>query len=197
MLCTLQDIKDRLAISDTDYDSMITAIIAGITGIFEGHCQRPLVITAADIVENYTGLSNYLKLNRYPVVSITSIIETWDYSFDETPLTANTDYRLINVGKNGLLYRLYMSWRDLADSIQVTYRGGYTAAGDVPGEGETAIPDALKEAAILQCCFVFKRRDDIGLSAVSFDGAGFQKFSAIKLLPMVSDVLNSYRRITL
>lgn len=196
-LCILQDLKDRLGITKTEHDDVLNAIITGFTARADTFCGRSLFAPAADITEYYTGQSKYLQLKQYPVISITSIIESWDYGFNEDALTSDTDYRLINSGKKGILSRLYTRWLAMDDSIQVIYLAGFIAAGETPQAGETALPGDLREAAIQQCTFIFKRRDDIGLSGVSFDGGGFQKFSAMKLLPDVADVLTAYRRITL
>lgn len=195
-ICTLADVKDRLGITKTDHDITINRIISGLEAIFNSHTKRKLLVNAADVTEYYTGLSCYLQLARFPIVSITSIKIAYDYNFDSVDaLTANTDYRLVNGGKNGILYRVYSTWPEIVeDAIQVIYRGGYCSAGQSPGAGEIALPADLREAAIEQASFIFKRKDDIGLSSVGFDGGSINKFSAIDLLPMVKKVLDTYRR---
>jgi len=199
-LATLTDLKDRLGIAstNTDHDQTLGRIITGITTIFESHCRRPLIITAADVTEYTSGLGTRLQLNRYPVASITSVKIAIDYNFDDvTALVADTEYRLTNSGANGILYRRGLEWPLVDDSIQVIYRGGYCPAGQSAGEGETVLPADLREAAIEQSCFIFKRKDDIGLSAVSFDGGSINKSSPMKLLPQVESILANYRRASL
>jgi len=56
------------------------------------------------------------------------------------------------------------------------------------------MPADLREAAIEQATFLWKRKDDIGLSAVGFEGGSVSKFSAVELLPMVRQILDNYRR---
>ena len=195
-ICTLADVKERLAITDkTDYDSMLNRIILGLETIFDAFCRRTLIVPAADVTEYLTGSGARLLLARYPIVSITSVKEATDYDFtNATALTADTDYRQVASGKNGILFRMYNRWSQTEDSVQVIYRGGYAAAGQTPGTGETALPADIREAAIEQTCFVFKRRDDLGLSAISGEGGGIQKFSAMKLLPMVQEILKPYKQ---
>ncbi len=194
-VCTTDDVKMRLAISDSDYDTMIAAIIAGLTGRFDAFCGRTLLQTSSDVTEYYTGLSQYLQLNRYPVISITSIKEARDRDFDNaTALTAEEDYWPMSLGKNGILFREGVWWPPKPDSIQVIYRGGFAAAGDEPGSSEIALPAEIREAAIKQAAMEFKRRDDIALSGVGFDGGSMTKFQPMKLLPDVEDVLKQYRR---
>lgn len=194
-ICTLADVRDRLGLSDTDHDPVISRIITGLESVFNNYCNRTLVANAADVTEYYTGAGPHLMLRRTPVISITSIKEAWDYDFDNADaLVANTGYRIVAGGKNGIVYRVNIAWRDTVDGVQVIYRGGYCAAGQSPGSGETAMPADLREAAIEQATFLFKRRDDIGLSSVGHDGGSINKFSAMKLLPMVADILKNYKR---
>ncbi len=194
-ICTLADVKDRLGLTDTDHDTTIARVITGLESLFNSFTQRTLLVTAADITEYYSAEGPYLQIDRYPIVSITSIKETLDYAFDSaTALTVNTDYRLVKTGKNGVIYRMHIPWQSAADGVQVVYRAGYCPAGQSPSAGEFAMPADLREAAIEQASFIFKRRDDIGLASVGFEGGSLQKFSAIKLLPMVEQVLKSYRR---
>jgi len=198
-ICTLADIKDRIGIptANTDNDATINTIISSLAAIFDTFTGRNLIVSAA-VTEYYTCYTNQLKLKRYPVAQITSIKEAYDYDFDsKDALTANIDYRLINSGAKGIICRLYGTWSMFPDSVQVIYRGGYAAAGATPGTGETALPADLREAAIEQASFIYKRRNDIGLTAQSFDGGSIDKFSAMKLLPMAKDILDSYRRLTL
>lgn len=89
---------------------------------------------------------------------------------------------------------MFVSWFEVPDSIQVIYKGGYCSAGQTPGTGEFALPADLREAAIEQASFFFKRRDDLGLAGVSFEGGSISKFSAMDLLPMVKKVLDNYKK---
>lgn len=194
-ICSLADVKDRLGETSTQYDGLISRIITGLGAVFDAECRRRLLVTAADVTEYHTGRGPLLQVKRYPIVSITSIKEAEDYDFDSADaLTADTDYRLLGDGQSGTLNRMYLNWPPTRDAIQIIYRGGYCSAGQTPGTGETALPDDLREAAIEQASFIFKRRDDIGLSGVTVEGGGMSKFSAMQLLPMVANILSAYRR---
>jgi len=195
-ICTLADVKERLGLADTKYDLAINRIIVGLEAIFDSYTHRKLILNSSDVTEYFTGLGSLLQVKRYPIISITSIKEALDYDFDGADaLTANTDYR--KVGDRGILYRILMNWAAFTGSIQLVYRGGFCSAGQTPGEGEVALPADLREAAIEQTSFIFKRRDDIGLSGVGFEGGSMSKFSAMKLLPLVEETLKKYRRLSL
>ena len=193
-ICTLADVKDRLGESGSEHDTLLNRLIADVESLFDGHiAPRRLIVPSADITEYYSGKGPFLQLKRYPVVAITSIKEALDYDFaSATALVANTDYRIANNGLNGILVRIYSVWDTLQDSIQVIYRGGYCAAGVTPGEGETALPEELRGRAIDQVSFFFKRRDDLGLSSVGFQGGSISKFSPMDLLPIVKKTLDNY-----
>jgi len=194
-LCTLANVKDRLGINDTDHDTNLVTIIDNLLSVFENHCLRKLILNAADVTEYYTGCGRYIQLDRYPIVSVTSIKQALDYDFDNaTALTANTDYRQVREGKNGILYRMHQDWYNTEDCIQVIYTGGYCSAGQTPGSGEHALPEDLVEAAILQSSFIFKRRNDIGLASVSFEGGAISKSEPVRLLPMVKDILKDFKK---
>jgi len=198
LICTLDDVKVRLGITDAESDQLINTIIAGVGGIFDSYTHRTLIAPAADVTEQVTGYSYMLRVKRYPIISITSIKEAWDYEFDDAELLTNPeDYVIAGGGEKGVLMRRVGMWPLLPESIQIIYRGGYCAAGETPGTGEHQLPDEIREAAIMQASFTYKRKDDIGLSAVSFGGTGIQKFSAIDLLPQVKEVLKTYRRLSL
>lgn len=198
MLCTIADIKARLGLSDeTKHDTLMTRLVAAVSKRADVHTGRILQDTGADVTEYYTPLGEMLQLERYPVVSITSVKESWDHDFDAaTALVADTDYRLLRGGRTGILERLWTCWPTTTEGVQVVYRGGFAAPDAVLGAGETALPDDLREAAILQCCFLFQRRDTLGVTGTSFEGGGHQ-YQPVKLLPEVQAVLDSYRRIAI
>lgn len=194
-ICTLADVRERLGISDTDHDAAINRIVSGLTVLFETHCDRPLIVNSADVTEYYTGRGQYLQLMRYPIVAITSITESLTYDFDgATAMIANEDYRLLRAGMSGVLCSLLCDFSSAPDSIRVIYKGGFCSAGQTPGEGQWLMPADLREAGIEQSSFIFKRKDDLGLSGVGFESGSISKFSPMDLLPMVKKILDSYRR---
>jgi len=198
-ICTLADVKDRLGknTSETEFDGTLNRIILGIEVLFVGYTRRRLLQTAAAVTEYYTAEGSKLLLKSYPIIAIISIKQAADYNFDAaTALVANTDYRLINSGKNGIIYSTlgFGYWLQAEEAIEIVYRGGFCAAGQVPAAGETAMPADLREAAIEQATFIFKRKDDIGLSGVSMQGGSISKFSDMELLPLVKQVLDNYKR---
>ena len=200
-LCTLTDVKDRLGIraADTDYDQLINRLIASMTARFEKYCHgRRFILNAADETEYFTGCGRYLQLDRYPIVSITSIKQAYDYDFTSaTALTEDTDFRIVKKGKagnKGIIYKINSAWLEKEDIIQVVYKGGFCPAGQTPGAGEFALADDLREAAIVQSAFDYKRKDDLGLASISAEGGSISKFETYGLLKAVRVILDSYKK---
>lgn len=195
-ICLLSDVKDRLEMTaETKHDDRLRRIIAGVEQLFENWCRRKLIMNTSDITEYYTGLGSRLQLKRYPVISITSVKEAWDYDFDNADeLVADVDYRLVGGGDKGIIYKMYGTFKALPDSVQVIYRGGYAPAGASLGENEIAMPADLREAAIIQAALVFNRRDDMGVGGLSFDGGGFQKIDSTEICRPAKEILEHYKR---
>jgi hypothetical protein len=194
-ICTLADVKDRLGITTAEYDIAINRIIVSLADLFDRYTNRNLIITTLPVTEYYFAAGPWLRVKRYPLVTLTSIKESYSYDFDNAvALVEDTDYRLVDDGAKGLIFRLAGIWPYLPDSIQVIFRGGYTAAGQTPAAGEVALPNDLRDAAIMQTSFIFKRRLDIGLISQSSDGGSISSFSAMDLLPLVKQTLDNNKR---
>ncbi len=195
-ICTLADVKDRLGLGTTEYDSVINRIIAGVEAIFDSYTMRKLILNDEDETLYWTGSGGQrIILPRYPIVSITSIKEAIDWNFaDADALVENTDFRIV---AERFLYRAGLRWPMREDSIEIKYKGGYVPAGQSPGENETAMPADLREAAILQATFIYERRNSISQSANSFQGGSVTFSEKMDLLPMVKNVLDNYKRLIL
>lgn len=194
-LCLLQDVRDRVGTetSNTTDDAAIQDMIRGVSGQFDTYADRIFLLNSSDATETFSSFGRYLSVPRFPIVSVTSVKEASDYDFSSaTSLTVNDAYRVVN--DKGYIYRLAASWSSGPDENQVVYKGGYVGPGATVSAGETALPNDIREAAIMQVQFVLNRRGDVGLTAVSSTGMSITKFSAMDLLPLVKKTLNMYRR---
>lgn len=192
MLIQISDIKTRLGIG-AEYDTILTPLPASVTGLFEAFCHRKFIVPAAAVTEYLSGGCDLIQLSRYPIVSITTLKETYgDFDFASADaLVADTDYRIVSPGEEcrGVIQRMYADWPSGLGNVQAVYRGGYTAAGSTPGTGEIAVPADLKEIALLAACILFKRRDDIALASVSSMGGSASVFAELGLPPLIKDTL--------
>lgn len=196
-LCLLQDVRERVGTetATTTNDTAINDIIRGVSAIFDEYCLRTFILNSTDATEYFDGGDNVIIVHRFPIVSVTSLTESPEGTYDwdnETALTENTHFRVIKTA--GMIKRIVGAvFMPGVETIRLVYKGGYTAAGVTPGTGETALPNDIREAAIEQSQFTLKRRDDIGLTATSGQGLSITKFSPMDLLPMVRKILNKYR----
>ncbi len=192
MLCTVAQIKTIMGETGSGDDAVLLEIAKSVTAQFEEYCQRKFIV--GDYTEYHQGPGNVLHVNAWPIVSVVSVKESCAYDFDSAAaLTANSDYRIVKAGLNGVLQRLDCDWPKQADSVQVIYRGGYTAAGDTPGDGEKVVPESLRGAAIKQCICELTRRNNPGSKGESFDGGDSQLHTLKPFLPEVLKVLELFR----
>ena len=192
MIATLAEVKTLLEISSATYDTLLTELLTGISARFDTACNRVLE-REVDRVDSHDGGGAVISLALYPVESFTSVKEDLDRDFaGATALTENTDYWCD--AKAGLLWREATTWLSGRGIVEVTYTGGYVAAGSSPGAGQTGMPEDLQRAAQLQCRYEFLRRNELGLLQAGTSGSNVHTFSPMGLLPEVGEILSQYRR---
>jgi len=142
MLATRQQIKDRMRLlsTDTEHDAVIDVILRNVSDMLAREAGRVVdgvaCLEKATVVETFSPelRDMFLWLTGRPVVSITSITEAVQGAHSTaTPLVNLTDYyaslargRLIRIGR----------WLAGAETVQVTYVGGYVLA--IPWVAATA-----------------------------------------------------------
>ncbi len=192
MLCTVAEIKTIMGETGSGNDAVLAELAASVTAQFEEFCCRKFIV--GNLTEYHQGPGSMVHVNAWPIVSVTSIKESFTYDFDSaTALTLNTDYRIVKNGLIGVIQRLNCNWPSWSDGVQIVYRGGYTAAGDTPGVGEMAVPESLRGAAAKQCICEFTGRNSPGSKGESFDGGNSELHKLEPFLPEVLKVLEPYR----
>jgi len=199
-LCTLAQVKTHLTIAtlDTDHDAVLNQLIGQVSARLAREAGR--IAAGAPCLEK-TSLIHYyfspssrehiLQLPAYPVVSISEIKEAmYGAHADATALVENESYQVRS--DIGHLIRIGF-WLSGINTVKVTYIGGYTAAGETPGDGETALPDDIVEAAVIQTAFWHKRRLEHGVTSAGFQGGQYTGYAKDELLPEVKQIMRSYR----
>ncbi len=138
-LCTLQELKDFMGITDTSKDTILTLYISGISQQIQKQIGRN--IFAKDYVERYKGTNMpELVLNNYPVNTVDMVEYVYENevyrTLDDYEYELNEDGGFL-IKDDGWLLEGY-SIRYMSDKvdfprrhIRVTYNAGYT---DVPFE---------------------------------------------------------------
>lgn len=119
MLDTLSNVKSRLGITTTDYDTFLTAQITLISDVIEAYCRRKFA--AADWVQTFykSDVTNgiVLELYHYPIITIDSV------DVDGTVFT-EADFRVHK--PTGRIRKADGSWT-YGEEIVVEYSAGYAS----------------------------------------------------------------------
>jgi len=194
MIVTLSEMKAELGLSDTTDDALLTQAMAALDGRFDSFLNR-ILARGINVIEYFDGGGRTLLLARFPVESVTSINVDADAVWGAATLLGSTDYRL-----NKLRGRIVFgadgseSWPTGYQNIRVVYTAGFVAGGEIPPAGQSAMPEAIRRAYILQCAFEWRNRTHLGQQSVSAQG-GSINLAPAKLLPEVQDILNEWKRI--
>jgi len=139
---------------------------------------------------------NYLQLDVYPIESITSVTVALDRDYDNgDSLTEDTDY--VADYSMGGLYKEYLNWSTIRKAVKVVYSAGYVDPASVAGEGQTALPADIQEAAIRQTIHLFKTRLAPGVRSQGMDDGSMTFYDARDLLESVKALVRPYRRVVI
>lgn len=184
-LCQLSSVKRRLGIdtADTTDDTILTNAIKAVSARFNKHCNRLFDRTSGDTHE-FDAAQKFVLPRCYPIESVSA----WHLKSNETDgweAQSGVDYLI----RRSALLELSTPLGDGAQLGRVTYTGGYVLPGTTPGSGQTALPDDVEQAAIEQAAYWYQRRNQLGLTSVSGEGASLQNFGELDLLPAVRAAL--------
>jgi hypothetical protein len=135
-LTSLDHVKEELGLTDGTQDTKLTRFIEQASAICATYCNRVFGQETVTEVVRLSRCRPSISLTRYPVASITSVVE--GLSGDPTTLAAD-EYEVD--GPSGLFYKLdgddsRIDWS--ATKYTVTYVGGYELLAGLPREIERA-----------------------------------------------------------
>jgi len=195
--CTLGELKARVwpdgSTPDTTNDIMLASMINAASRLIDNFCGRRFYTTTADETRYFDTEDGYYLWPDVDIVSITSL-ETdsdGDRTYEDT-WTATTHYDLKpdNATVDGSPYR----WIEVAPQSGYAFPTGGSKAVKIVGKvGWSAHPDAVREACLLYCMRLFKRRD-APFGIISNPVGGDMRLLN-KLDPDIEMLLAPYRRI--
>jgi hypothetical protein len=188
LLTQLTTIKNRLGITDTTDDTLLTNLIKFASGRFERDCHRLLERTA-NAVEEFSADATEIRVARFPIESV-SQFHLKDNETDGWQLQSDVDYLV----RRACVISLGGALGTQTQQAKVTYTGGYVLPGTTPGSGQTALPDELEQACVEQVAYWYQNRHRLGLLSVPADGRTFYQLAKVDLLPNVASVLATYER---
>lgn len=179
-LISLDDLKIFLEEDNSDFNDQLNQMIPLISSQIETYLNRSLKEEAR--TEYFSGGRRYYYLAAYPINNTPAAVVLED----DVIQTVDSDYFVFE--GDGLIEFQYetSSWRPKI--IKITWTGGYAEAN-----GVLAVPNDIKQACIMQCAYVFKRRRDLGNSGASSPNGNISYTAAIDLLPNVKNILNLHR----
>lgn len=181
-LVSLDNVKAFLEKTDTEHDTLLTMLIEQVSARIETFLNRKL--KKQERTEYFDSGPEVFSLSAPPV----DTSATLTVKLNDDAMTKGDDFYLHpDEGVIEFVTGTGVAWpRDL----EVTYTGGYAEDEN----GILQVPDDLKRACLLQVAFDFRRREDIGLAAVSLPDGSVSTLRPAELLPEVKEILKAYRR---
>lgn len=177
-----QQIFEFLEIENGSHSSLLKNLQEGITKRFETYMGREF--EKKERTEKFDGGTPYFQLKAFPI----DTGETITVTEDGITLVENDDYYVR--AEEGVIEFGREASETYPLNIVITYTGGYTIASEV-----IAVPDDLKRACVYQTAFEFRRRKDLGASAVNMGDGSMSISKPTELLKDVKLTLDSYRLI--
>jgi len=140
LLVSMDDYKQYKNIKGDADDSTITALLPAISDYVKNYCARTFVdYVTTDKTQYSDGGVNCIFLDEFPIISITSVNESWDNQATQTLLVENqqdedgyyVDYEtgLIQTVQNGNFVPAF-------HSVEIIYKAGFT---EIPQDLKLAI----------------------------------------------------------
>ena len=180
---------------DADALAQIGFLIGSISARAATYCNRDF--EAVERVEYLDGGGRYLYLACPPVREIKEVLYSFTWDWATASIYGPADYALVDAVAGMIGFR-GSYWPEGDKAMRVTYTGGYDlppAEGEDPPEGYTPIPADLEAAICKQAVYEFRRREDLGLRAVSLPDGSINKMEVEEWLTEVKDTLDRGYRI--
>jgi len=126
-LATLEYVKSYLGLTGSDYDSLLTSLVAAASQAIEEYCRREF--NSAERTEYHDGRgAASLLLNQWPVSDIASIYDDLNRDFTSGTVVDSDDYTF--EPKSGRVRLLQGRFQDGVRNVKVTYTAGYENVPD-------------------------------------------------------------------
>lgn len=190
-LVTDAELKLLMNITVDTWDTLLGQLSQQVAAQFQTYIGRKLEDSGTDVTEyrSPNGREYIVHVQRYPVVSVTSIHEDNLSDFTAATLVDSANYQIAN--DQGLIHRKHRPWYGGTRTVKIVYRGGYTASSGVL----QGIPDEWAMAAKMQIAHVWQRREQIGATTIAFGGGASTTLPETGLLKGVKEILDPWRRI--
>jgi len=188
MLTQLSTVKARLALTLTDYDSLLPSAIKAVSDRFDKETNRILARTTTATHE-FDAADTEILPPCFPIESVTKF-ELKSNETDGWSEQTGVEYLL----RRNCVLSLRLALGASRELGRITYTGGYVLPGTSPSAGQTALPDDLEQAAVEQVAYWFRNREKTGLLRSWPHDGTYQAFLQSDLLLEVRSLLKKYER---
>jgi hypothetical protein len=164
----------------------VLQVVRGFAKRAENYTGREFYTEARTETFSTDGTKRYLQLRAFGTSTntVTTVHEDTDKAFNAADLVKAADYDFD--WRTGLLSLDSGRWTRGQNVIQVVWTGGLGTSAD-------AVPDDLRQAAILQSVYWWQRRNELGLQSKNMKDGTVNVNVQSTLLPEVREILDSYR----
>ncbi len=191
-LTTVARVKARIPnISGSSFDTLFENIINGVTDFIENYCQRRFKETTYtnQLYDGYNSTKQSKRsiiLKQFPITDLSSVqFKTDDDSWNSY---GTTEY--VYDSENGIITKVSGNFAGGYQNLRVTYDAGFVIDFSTPAN--MTLPYDLINAAEELTIRMFKRREDIGKSAMNVQGDTVNYLD--KLDAQILEVLDRYRK---
>ena len=175
-LTTLERVKDRMTLSESGFDTLLSREINAVTDFIESQTGQRFKETTYtnELYSIEQSGQKYLVLKHAPVASVTSIAYGVGTPSSKGWTTYGADdYELVDDGKSGLV-RMHAGLPCGTNTVRATYVAGYKIAWGATGDAGDAtpthkLPADLTDLAERLVIRWFKRREAVGKSQEGFE----------------------------
>lgn len=187
-----------LASNDTVDNTALGALISSVSRRIERHLHRELQsgVERTEVFDCWPD-TDLLLVEAYPIASIASVTKAEDQDWAEgTGLVEGTGYVLH--AAEGRLYRpnnssaIAVEWPRGVQSMRVVYTGGIAADTDAFVAAEPDIAHACESQVVEE----WRRRTGMAATTRTVQGTTATHEGAVRLLPLVQEILEPYRRVS-
>lgn len=191
--CSLAELKAALSIQDSVDDTQLESVIDAASRFVDAHCRRSFDVASATSTRVYAPAGRYEPLPIDDATTIVSVAidDDLDSTFATTLTAADWQAEPLNARAAGQDWP-YTRIRPLEDGYWPLDRKGRATVRVQATYGWPALPNAIKQATILQASRMFTRYDS-PLGVAGFGEMGAMRVSsrvdpdvALLLEPFVS-----------
>lgn len=193
--CTLAQLKAALRITDEVDDTQLELAIDSASRFVDQHCERSFPVASGTATRDYVPSGRYAPLDIDDATSIVEVRIDDDLDGTFADVLASIDYQPEPV--NGLVGGQawpYTTLRPFEDGYWPLDYHGHRATVRVKATyGWPAVPDAVRQATVLQASRLFSRYDS-PLGVAGWGDMGVMRVS-YRVDPDVAMLLAPYRRV--